>query len=70
MTKTNIKVDPSVCSGCLSCQLICSLQYTGAFNPLKARVVIKSGEISFTDNCIEACHLCANYCTYGALIPQ
>ena len=70
MQKANIKVYPSVCSGCLSCQLICSLRYDGAFNPLKARVIIKSDEISFTDDCIETCHLCANYCAYGALICQ
>lgn len=70
MIKTNIAVDPTLCVECLTCQLRCSLQYEGSFNPLKARIVIKPGEISFTDDCVEACHLCANYCAYGTLTRE
>ena len=68
MRKTNVKVDPGACCECYSCQLVCSLVYTGAFNPLKARIVIRPGEISFKDECVETCSLCTNYCAYGALI--
>jgi len=67
MEKTNIKVSPSACTVCSSCQLRCSLAYTGAFNPLKARIVVEPGYIFFTDDCIANCHLCADYCVYGAL---
>jgi NAD-dependent dihydropyrimidine dehydrogenase PreA subunit len=67
MRKTNVKTNPAVCCECYSCQLACSLVYTGAFNPLKARIVIRSGEIAFTDECVETCSLCAKHCAYGAL---
>ena len=67
MQKTNVKADPGACCECYSCQLVCSLVYTGAFNPLKARIVIRPGEISFKDECVETCSLCTNYCAYGAL---
>ena len=67
MKKANIRVDPSKCAECLSCQLVCSLIYTGIFNPSKARLKVEPGKISFTDECIENCHLCAHYCAYGAL---
>jgi NADPH-dependent glutamate synthase beta subunit-like oxidoreductase len=54
MNKTNIRVNPQECKGCLVCQLLCSLAYTGAFNPEKARIIIEPlQEISFTDDCIE-----------------
>lgn len=67
MEKTNIKMDPSKCAECLLCQLRCSLAYTGAFNPEKARIVIDPPEIRFTDECVSGCILCTRYCTYGAI---
>ena len=68
MGKTNIKVDPGACTGCSCCQLICSLTYTDAFNPEKARIVPEMGKsITFTDDCIENCSLCTNYCASGAI---
>jgi len=70
MHKTNVKADPTACAECYSCQLICSLIYTGAFNPLMARIVIRPGEISFRDECVETCSLCTKYCAYGALTRQ
>ena len=68
MAKTNIRVNPQECKECLVCQLICSLTYTGAFNPEKARIKIEPlKEISFTDDCVKGCILCARYCAFGAL---
>ena len=67
MTKTDIKVDPSLCSQCLSCQLICSLQHNGTCSSCEAKIVIEPDKISFSDDCIASCHLCASYCNYGAL---
>ncbi len=68
MEKMNIKIDPKLCSGCSCCQLICSLTYTGAFNPEKARIVPEMGaSVSFTDDCITKCSLCTSYCSTGAL---
>lgn len=68
MKKSNIAVDSSKCTECACCQLICSLTYTGAFNPEEARIIIMPpDEISFTDACIAACSLCARYCAYSAI---
>ena len=75
MKKTDIKVNPRLCTECLCCQLICSFTYLGAFNPLKAQILIeprlepgKETRINFTDDCVRGCSLCAQYCTSGALM--
>jgi carbon-monoxide dehydrogenase iron sulfur subunit len=68
MKKINIIVEPNKCTLCHCCQLICSFSYTGAFNPEKARIVIDwPNSISFTDDCVEGCSLCARYCPVGAI---
>ena len=75
MEKKNIKVDPKECVECLSCQLICSLIYGEEFNPEKARIRIEPRvnvddevKISFTDECVQGCSLCAQYCVFKALV--
>lgn len=59
----------------MMCQLVCSLNKEGAFNPLKARVSISRAikadgsldiGVSFKDNC-DSCGICSKYCVYGAL---
>ncbi len=70
MEKANIRVDPKACFKCYNCQLICSLTHEGAFNPLKARIRVDPGQISFTDRCVRTCSLCARWCSYGALRAQ
>jgi ferredoxin len=67
-----IVIEPKKCAGCLMCALRCSLRYTGAFNPLKARIKINKtngNEIHFTEECTK-CGLCAQYCIYGALTAK
>jgi ferredoxin len=67
-----IVTEPDKCTGCLMCALRCSLRYTGSFNPLKARIRIKTingNQISFTEECTK-CGLCADYCIYGALVAK
>ena len=74
MEMRKVEVHPENCVGCMLCQMRCSLAYEKMINPLKARIVIdypitgKRG-ISFTDEC-EDCGLCAQMCTYGALISR
>jgi Pyruvate/2-oxoacid:ferredoxin oxidoreductase delta subunit len=73
MQKTNIIINDSMCAGCLLCQLRCSFVYTGAFNLEKSNIVIAeqpsgTNKISFTDNCKKGCSLCAQYCTYRAIV--
>ena len=68
MDKSNMSVNPQLCTGCACCQLSCSYAYTGAFNPAKARIVPEaSASIVFTDECIPNCSICARYCAQGAI---
>ncbi|MFC1916122.1 hypothetical protein ACFLW4_05475 [Chloroflexota bacterium] len=68
MEKPNIRIDTGKCSECLSCELICSLTYTGSFNPEKSCLVINPPEeISFTEECRQECSLCTRYCEHGAI---
>lgn len=71
-----IKVDAANCTGCLICELRCSLRFEKAFNPAKAAIAIRrlvgadsEYEISFTDKC-DNCGICVRYCPYGALIQE
>jgi ferredoxin len=66
-----IRAYPEKCSGCMACQLACSLAYTKSFNPLKSRIIINGigdieRQISFTEEC-NNCGICVKYCNYGAL---
>jgi Fe-S-cluster-containing hydrogenase component 2 len=70
MNKTNIRVNVATCASCMACQYICSLSYTGSFNPEKAYIVIKPpDEISFTEECHKGCSLCTKYCAFDAIVP-
>ena len=71
MHKHKLALANEKCTECMSCQLICSLTYTGAFNPEAARIVINPpNEISFTDDCVSGCSLCAQHCVYGAIVKK
>ncbi len=68
-----IRADASKCTGCLICELRCSLRFEKAFNPARAAIVIRRRvrapdeyEISFSDRC-DNCGICVQYCSYGAL---
>ena len=71
-----ITVNAANCTGCLICELRCSLRFEKAFNPAKAQIVIRrlvgadnEYEVSFTDRC-DNCGICVRYCPYGALIQD
>lgn len=66
----------SRCTGCLICELRCSLRFDKTHNPALAKISIRrlvNGEteygISFSEGC-DSCGICARYCPYGALIPK
>lgn len=67
--KWKILVHPEKCSGCQSCQLACSFNYTDTFNPSAARIIINpidGNQITFTEDCNQ-CGICAKFCVYGTL---
>lgn len=64
------------CTGCLICELRCSLRFEKVFNPSKARIRVRrlvgaenEYEISFSEDC-DNCGLCVRYCPYGALSQE
>lgn len=74
MAKKNpidIIVHENNCTGCLICQLTCSLFHSKKFNLSEAHIQVLNGhslnpKISFLDSCLR-CGQCAQHCLYGAL---
>lgn len=58
------------CTGCRTCQLVCSLTHEGECGPSLARLVLRAKglqfEAEFTPACDE-CAKCAAFCPYGAI---
>ncbi len=36
----SLLIDPAKCTSCLQCEMACSLEHTGAFNPARSRIKI------------------------------
>lgn len=71
-----ILADASKCTGCLICELRCSLRFEKEFNPSRAAILVRrlvgadnEYEILFTEKC-DNCGLCARHCPYGALVQD
>jgi len=70
--RKQIAVRSEKCTGCMSCQLACSITRYGEFNPSKARIRLTrlGGQeryaVSFSPRC-RGCGVCASYCAYGVL---
>jgi ferredoxin len=68
-----ILVYPEKCTGCRTCQVMCSIRYLGEFNPLKSYIIvardhgIRTTSLVFTDDCTW-CGYCVRFCPYGALV--
>ncbi len=62
-----------ICSGCETCQLMCSLQNAGAFNPGKSRIKVVPLSVGITipltcQQCEDP--LCRKACPHGAIVPD
>ncbi len=65
-----IGVDAGVCSGCLCCQLACSLFHEGECNLALARLYVFHDPFAGKDNLIEVCKQClAPSCLYACPVP-
>ncbi len=68
-----ILVYPEKCTGCRTCQVMCSIRYLDEFNPFKSYIIvtrdhgIRTTSLDFTDDCTW-CGYCARFCPYGALV--
>ena len=64
-------VNPEKCTGCRTCELMCSFEHVGAFNPRLSAVTVMHYEEAMTSvpmmcmQCDEAC--CLKVCPVGAL---
>nr|VFJ53733.1 MAG: Fe-S-cluster-containing hydrogenase component 2 [Candidatus Kentron sp. FM]VFJ54287.1 MAG: Fe-S-cluster-containing hydrogenase component 2 [Candidatus Kentron sp. FM]VFK10208.1 MAG: Fe-S-cluster-containing hydrogenase component 2 [Candidatus Kentron sp. FM] len=66
-----LHIQPQKCTGCLQCEMACSLDNEGVFNPAKSRikVFVFHNEGQFAPFTCTQCHdaWCMNVCPVGAI---
>ncbi|MEA1960448.1 MAG: 4Fe-4S dicluster domain-containing protein [Bacillota bacterium] len=68
----SIVIQPEKCTGCRTCELVCSFHHTGEFNPARSRISVVSFEkvgFSFPAVC-QQCTVaaCMQVCPVGAIV--
>lgn len=62
--------DPERCTGCRTCQMVCSLVHEGECGPFSRRLSLSfrgpEAKAVFTPEC-DGCARCTAYCPYRAL---
>lgn len=67
----SLHIDPGKCTGCLQCEMACSYEHTGAFNPSKSRIKVfdfehEGRKVPYTcTQCADA--WCLNACPVDAI---
>jgi Fe-S-cluster-containing hydrogenase component 2 len=64
----HIALDESLCTGCLSCMLVCSERHTGTSNLQRARIHIELDPLT-AEHSGRTCHQCAD-AACAAICPQ
>ena len=67
----SLAIAPEKCTGCLQCEMACSYQHEGAFNPARSRIKVFSfhQEVRFVPYTCTQCAdaWCRNACPTGAI---
>lgn len=67
-------LQPEKCTNCRSCELICSFEHEGAFNPVLSNVTVfdfEESAVSVAVMCLQCDEAaCANICPSGALAVE
>jgi len=67
----SLRIDPDKCTSCLQCEMACSLEHTGVFNPARSRIKVfefEHGARSIPYTCTQCAEAwCLHVCPVGAL---
>jgi anaerobic carbon-monoxide dehydrogenase iron sulfur subunit len=70
MPKT-LSIDPTRCTGCRVCEIVCSLEHTGECNPNRARIKVMKNDEEGLDLPVVCMHCadppCVEVCPTGAM---
>ena len=67
----SLVIDPEKCTGCLQCEMACSFEHEGIFNPAKSRIKVfefEHGKRSIPYTCTQCADAwCMQACPVGAI---
>lgn len=58
-----LKIDQGACTGCRTCEYVCSFHHTGAYNPAQSRIRV------FRNSCLSIRTLACRHCPNPVCIP-
>lgn len=63
-----VKYSPeySVCTGCRSCEIVCSLMHEGVVSPARSRITFQMGDLDYMMHNISVCQQCVDHPCYEA----
>ena len=68
----SLHIDPELCTGCLQCEMACSFEHTGMFNPARSRIRVfefEHGRYSVPYTCTQCAEAwCMKACPTNAIV--
>jgi Fe-S-cluster-containing hydrogenase component 2 len=68
------QIPSNSCTGCRSCEIVCSLHHTESFNPVKSSIQVTvsdaGGLTILLDATCDHCLACLRFCVRGVLNPE